>query len=69
MDLFQNNLEDFVALYIDYGLFLIEWDLNQWNYICADFGMPFSILNKETHRVNHLISDKLAYDLRLKAEI
>lgn len=60
--------EDFVAPRIDYGLFLIERDLDRRGQNCADFGIPSLILNWEAHRVNHLISDELAYDPGLEAK-
>lgn len=31
--------------------------------------MPSLVFNWETHRVNHFISNELAYDLRLEAEL
>lgn len=59
-----------MAPHIDYGLFFIEPDLDRRGRTCADLGMPSSVLtNWETHRVNHLIDDELAYNPRLEAEL
>lgn len=58
LDLFQEIPADFPDPHIDYGLFLIQRDLERRGRSCADFGMPSPILNWEVHRVNYLISDE-----------
>lgn len=67
LDLFQEIPTDFPDPH--YGLFLIQRDLERRGQSCADFGMPSPILNWEEHRVNHLISDELAYDAQSKAKL
>ena len=50
-------------------MFLIERDLDRRGRTYADFGMPSLVLNWEAYKVNHLISDELAYDPRSEAEL
>lgn len=58
-----------MAPHINYGLFLIERDLDRQGRTCADFGMPSPVFNWKAHRVNHFIGDELTYDPRLEVEL